>query len=60
MTLPLEVLFQIGFTVALGLLVDTFLVRSILVPAIAFKLGELNWWPGRRSTMPIGPPRDPQ
>jgi RND superfamily putative drug exporter len=60
MTLPLEVLFQIGFTVALGLLVDTFLVRSILVPAIAFKFGELNWWPGRRSTMPIGPPRDPQ
>jgi RND superfamily putative drug exporter len=59
MTLPLEVLFQIGFTVALGLLVDTFLVRSILVPAIAFKLGELNWWPGRRSTMPIGPPSDP-
>ena len=59
MTLPLEVLFQIGFTVALGLLVDTFLVRSILVPAIAFKLGELNWWPGRRSTMPIGPPGDP-
>ncbi|HEX6116531.1 MAG TPA: MMPL family transporter [Solirubrobacterales bacterium] len=58
MTLPLEALFQIGFTVALGLLVDTFLVRSILVPAIAFKLGELNWWPGRRSTMPIGPPSD--
>jgi putative drug exporter of the RND superfamily len=59
MTLPLEVLFQIGFTVALGLLVDTFLVRSILVPAIAFKLGELNWWPGRRSSMPVGPPSEP-
>jgi putative drug exporter of the RND superfamily len=58
MTLPLEVLFQIGFTVALGLLVDTFLVRSILVPAIAFKFGELNWWPGGRSTMPVGPPSE--
>jgi putative drug exporter of the RND superfamily len=58
MTLPLEVLFQIGFTVALGLLVDTFLVRSVLVPAIAFKLGDRNWWPGRRSTQPIGPPSD--
>ena len=56
MVLPLEVLFQIGFTVALGLIVDTFLVRTILVPAIAFVLGERNWWPGRRPTMPVGPP----
>lgn len=56
MTLPLEVLFQIGFTVALGLLVDTFLVRTIMVPAIAFLIGDRNWWPGGRSTMPIGPP----
>ncbi len=47
MTLPLTSLFQIGFVVAFGLLVDTFLVRTILVPAIAFKLGERNWWPSR-------------
>ena len=47
MSLPLEALFQIGFTIAFGLLVDTFLVRTILVPAIAFKLGERNWWPSR-------------
>ena len=47
MTLPLESLFQIGFTVAFGLLVDTFLVRTVLVPSIAFLLGERNWWPGR-------------
>ena len=47
MTLPLEVLFQIGFTVAFGLLIDTFLVRTILVPSIAFLLGPRNWWPGR-------------
>jgi RND superfamily putative drug exporter len=58
MALPLESLFQIGFTVALGLLVDTFLVRTILVPSIAFLLGERNWWPGARSTMPIGPARE--
>jgi putative drug exporter of the RND superfamily len=49
MSLPLEALFQIGFTIAFGLLVDTFLVRTILVPAIAFKLGERNWWPSRIS-----------
>ncbi len=49
MTLPLEVLFQIGFTIALGLIVDTFLVRTIVVPSIAFLLGERNWWPSRIS-----------
>jgi putative drug exporter of the RND superfamily len=50
MSLPIEQLFQLGFTVALGLLVDTFLVRAILVPSIAFQLGDLNWWPGKRTS----------
>jgi RND superfamily putative drug exporter len=50
MALPLEGLFQIGFVVALGLLADTFLVRALLVPAIAVLLGERNWWP--RQTAP--------
>ena len=36
---------QVGFAVALGLLVDTFLVRCFLVPAIAVKLGDRSWWP---------------
>jgi RND superfamily putative drug exporter len=49
MTLPLETLFQIGFTVAFGLLVDTFLIRTIVVPSIAFQLGERNWWPSKIS-----------
>jgi RND superfamily putative drug exporter len=35
----LESLFQVGFTVALGLLVDTFLIRIFLVPSIALLLG---------------------
>ena len=47
MSLPLEALFQLGFTVAFGLLVDTFVVRTVLVPSIAFQLGERNWWPSR-------------
>jgi RND superfamily putative drug exporter len=47
MALELESLFQVGFTVALGLLVDTFLVRVFLVPGIAVLLGERNWWPRR-------------
>ena len=50
MALPLESLFQVGFVVALGLLVDTFLVRALLVPSIAVLLGERNWWPSRTIT----------
>jgi RND superfamily putative drug exporter len=38
--LTFEALFQFGFVIALGLLVDTFLVRAFLVPAIAYLLGE--------------------
>jgi RND superfamily putative drug exporter len=45
MALPLESLFQVGFVVALGLLADTFLVRALLVPALALLLKERNWWP---------------
>jgi RND superfamily putative drug exporter len=43
--LPLEQLFQLGFAVALGVLVDTFVMRSLLVPAIALILGDRSWWP---------------
>ncbi len=45
MALPLESLFQVGFVVALGLLADTFLVRALLVPALAIRVGERSWWP---------------
>jgi RND superfamily putative drug exporter len=45
MALTFEALFQFGFVIALGLLVDTFLVRALLVPSIACLLGERNWWP---------------
>jgi putative drug exporter of the RND superfamily len=60
MALPLEGLFQIGFTVALGLLVDTFLVRTILVPSIAFQLGDRNWWPSRRAVAGPEPALEPR
>jgi RND superfamily putative drug exporter len=43
--LPLVVLTQVGFTVAFGVLLDTLVVRSILVPALTLDLGERTWWP---------------
>ncbi|HEU4736005.1 MAG TPA: MMPL family transporter, partial [Solirubrobacterales bacterium] len=45
--LPLEALVQIGATVAIGVLLDTFVVRSLLIPAITYLLGERAWWPSR-------------
>ena len=44
--LPLEELVQIGATVAIGVLLDTFVVRSLLIPAITYLCGEGAWWPG--------------
>jgi RND superfamily putative drug exporter len=38
---------QIGFVIGVGLLLDTFLVRTITVPAMAVLLGNANWWPGK-------------
>jgi putative drug exporter of the RND superfamily len=43
--LPLEELVQIGATVAAGVLLDTFLVRSLLIPAITYLCGDRAWWP---------------
>ena len=48
MAVPMEALFQVGFVVAVGLLADTFLVRALLVPAVAILLGERNWWAPRQ------------
>lgn len=38
---------QGGFVIGAGILLDTFLVRTVLVPAIATLLGRANWWPSR-------------
>jgi putative drug exporter of the RND superfamily len=45
--LPLTPSVQIGIIVAAGVLLDTFLVRSLLVPALAVHIGRRFWWPGR-------------
>ncbi|MEH0842320.1 efflux RND transporter permease subunit [Micromonospora sp. CPCC 205711] len=54
--LPLITLTQIGIIVCIGVLLDTLLVRTVLVPALAFLLGDRFWWPGRIARQPAGEP----
>jgi RND superfamily putative drug exporter len=45
--LPLVTLTEIGFLVAFGVLLDTFIVRSVLLPAAVMELDRRVWWPSR-------------
>ncbi|WP_433282172.1 MMPL family transporter [Micromonospora sp. CA-244673] len=53
--LPLITLTQIGIIVCVGVLLDTLLVRTVLVPSLAFLLGDRFWWPGRIAREPDAP-----
>jgi RND superfamily putative drug exporter len=54
--IPIVFLVQIAFIVAFGVLLDTTVVRSLLVPAVAYEVGRGIWWPGRLSRQT--PPAD--
>jgi putative drug exporter of the RND superfamily len=58
-SLPLVAFAEIGFAVAFGVLLDTLVVRSVLVTALNLDLGRWMWWPGRLSRQPSPevPPR---
>jgi RND superfamily putative drug exporter len=49
MTLPVTFAFDIGFMVAVGILLDTFIVRTIMVPAAVELIGDKVWWPSSPS-----------
>ena len=47
--IPILFLVQIAFIVAFGVLLDTFLVRALLVPALMYDIGPKVWWPSKLS-----------
>jgi RND superfamily putative drug exporter len=51
-TLPLTAFVEIGFAVALGVLFDTIVVRSVLVTALNLDLGRWVWWPSKLAMQP--------
>ena len=47
---PMRSMTQLGFAALVGILMDTFLVRALLVPSLAVLLGRWNWWPSARAS----------
>lgn len=52
-TLPIQILVHFGTITAIGVLLDTFIVRPLLVPAIAVLLGKVAFWPSKQNRQAI-------
>ncbi len=53
--LPVVTALHMGLIVSIGVLLDTVVVRTLLVPTLAVDLGPRIWWPGRPARQPAGP-----
>ena len=53
--IPVLFLAQLAFIVAFGVLLDTLVVRSLLVPALSYDIGRRIWWPSRLARNPLEP-----
>ncbi|MFE3542814.1 MMPL family transporter [Nocardia sp. NPDC059177] len=57
--LPLITLTQLGIVVGIGILLDTFVVRTLVVPALFELLGDKIWWPAKPATTEAAQPETP-
>lgn len=46
---PIEPFREFAVTIAIGVIIDTFVIRSLLIPAVLAAFGNTSWWPSKRS-----------
>jgi RND superfamily putative drug exporter len=50
---PIAPFWSFAFAVCVGVLIDAFVVRTLMIPALLAAFGETSWWPGRRRRRPV-------